>query len=205
MTIRVLGAVVVVLSLSACSGGGETRVAEPKVNVVARLAEMPAEADAFRLAKLFKNTEYVVATSPSTVTWLFRQNGNNACQFAATVTEDGPDAARVSTELKDVSAGGEAYLCKAVGIVGEESVAAVLAHRAADEPAIKARIQQFLVTDYGAVVDSVADRMDEMAPPRDDNCENGSDEQRRGCLQLKKNFEERRKNAPPLPPGTFSN
>lgn len=203
--VRKLLYVAAALSLAACSGGVDTGVPEAKVNVVARLAEMPADADVFRLAKPFKSTEYVVATSPSTVMWLFKQTGDNACEFVATVAEDGPNASHVTTELRDVSGGKNSYLCKMVKIVGEESVAATLAKRPADVPAITAQINQLLVTDYGGVVESVANEMDELAPPRDDNCENGSDEQRRGCLQLKKNFEERRKNAPPLPPGTFRN
>lgn len=202
---RAFTAFAVMAALSACSEGVDTKVPEAKVNVVARLAEIPAEADVFPLAKPFPNTEYLVATSPSSVTWMFKQNGNDACQFVATVAEDGPNASRVTTELRDVSNGKESYLCKAVRIAGEESVAATLARRPADVAAVRGQISQLLVTDYGAVVDSVANRMDEMAPPRDDNCENGSDEQRRGCLQLNKNFEERRKNAPPLPPGSFSN
>lgn len=202
---RAIAAFAVLVALSACSEGVDTKVPEAKVNVMARLAQMPADADAFPLAKPFPNTEYLVATSPSTVMWLFKQNGDDACQFVATITDDGPNASRVTTELRDVSNGKESYLCKAVGIAGEESVAATLARRPADVAAVRGQISQLLVTDYGAVVDSVSNRMDEMAPPRDDNCENGTDEQRRGCLQLKKNFEERRKNAPPLPPGTFTN
>lgn len=174
----------VVAALTACAEGVDTKVSEAKVNVVARLANMPADADVFPMAKPFPNTEYLVATSPSTAAWMFGQNGDDACQFVATVAEDGPGASRVASELRDVSNGKESCLCKAVRIAGEESVAATLAHRPADVAAARRQIGQPLVTDYGAVVDAVANRMDEMAPPRDDNCESGRDGQHRGCLQL---------------------
>lgn len=197
------GAVLGFLLLSACSGGIDTKVDEPSATVMARLTNMPADADIFHLGKQFPNTEYVVATTSSSVMWIFKQNGSDACRFVATVKELGSTASQVTTRLQDDSKGAERYICKVVKLVGEESVAATLAHRAADATAVNSQIQQFVVTDYAAVVDSVSNRMDEMAPPRDDNCTGGNVVQNESCARMKQNFEERRKNAPPLPSGAF--
>lgn len=204
MAMRHFGYCVLLLLLSACSAGIDTKVDEPRAQVLARLADLPKDADVFELGKQFPNTEYVVATTSSTVMWIFKQDGKDACRFVATVEELGPSSSQVTTRLQDDSKGAERYICKVVKIVGEESVGAALARRPADVAAVNSQIKQFVVTDYAAIVDSVSKRMDEMAPPRDDNCQNGSLEQREGCVRLKKAFEERRKNAPPLPSGSFN-
>jgi len=203
MGIRVIAAVLGLLSLLACSGGIDAKLEEPSATVMARLTNLPRDADLFDMAKQFPNTEYVVATTASTVMWIFKQNGNNACRFMATVKADGAGASRVTTSLQDDSKGEERYICNVVKVVGEESVAAALARRPADQAAVNSKIKQYVITDYAAVSDAVAKRMDEMAPPRDDNCQNGNVVQRESCARLKQNYEERRKNAPALPLGSF--
>jgi len=169
------------LVLAACSPGVDKTVAQTNDLVLVTLTGMPGDTDVFSMAKQFPNTAYQMSQTSDSVTWNFSQNGTEACRFTAKITPKDARSSRVTTSLEDVSSGGERYLCNVVKIVGEESVSAALDGRAADKAKVQDQLKRYLISDFGAMTESVSKRMDEMAPPRGEDCPGLSGERLDAC------------------------
>jgi hypothetical protein len=169
------------LVLGACSPGLNKSVAQSSDLVLVSLSQMSPQTDVMDMAKQFPNTAYQMSQTADGVTWTFMQNGAEACRFTAKVTAKDAKSSRVTTSLEDLSKGGERYLCNVVKIVGEESVAAAVDGRLADRAKVKTQLARYLVSDFGAMTESVSKRMTEMAPPSGDPCPGMMGPQRDNC------------------------
>ena len=169
------------LILCGCSPGLNKTVASPSDQVLVSLSQMSPQTDVMDMAKQFPNTQYQMSQTADGVTWTFLQNNAEACRFTAKVTPKDAKSSRVTTSLEDLSKGGEKYLCNVVKIVGEESVSAAAEGRLADREKVKTQLARYMVSDFGAMTESVSKRMTEMAPPPSDPCAGMQGTQRDNC------------------------
>jgi hypothetical protein len=174
---------VLTMSLLALAACGKT-VNEPRQAVIDRLGAMPSDANVMHLARQVPHAVFRSQLSAEGVDWIFSIGGNDICRFSAKVTEAGENASRVSTAMEELGDEQEIYLCNVARITGEESVTATLEGRPANVEAVSAQLNQYLVTNMGAVQDTVSRRMDEMAPPAGDECQSGDAEARKSCRRF---------------------
>lgn len=175
------------LALAAC-GQDAKLVNEPPLDVVNRLGSMPSNADVMYLAKQVPHASFRSQTGAEGVDWTFSIGGHDICRFSAKVVEAGAGtgASRVSTSIERLGEQKEDYLCSIARITGEESVAATLEKRPANVEAVNEQLKQYLLNNMGEVQEMVSRRMDEMAPPKGDECKSGDATAQANCRKFMK-------------------
>jgi hypothetical protein len=174
---------VVLLSL-ALAGCGELfgrTIPQPSETITNVLYRMPGSADLMKLPERFPNTRMRVALSGSNIVWTYALAGQDACRFTAHVKASGEAMTTVWTDVEDLTERGEGYLCSTVGVAGEESVAAALDGRPADNAKVEAKLAAALLGNMGSLQRSLGDQIDSMAPKSTSCREEGSAELQRAC------------------------
>jgi hypothetical protein len=206
--------------LAACSGRNSHVAAEPLNDVRRRLIAIPAQANVLPVAMQAAGTSYWQESSDNPFVWRFAMNGHPYCTFYAELKEQGPGKTQVITWTERAeeaakaaaAAGGDradySYLCDVARIAGEETVAAAVGNRPADEQIVLSQLRRNLVADPASAMRSADAAMDEAirdAPTSLDPCE--EDVASKKCedwLSLQRVREAQRRERPPLPPGTMT-
>jgi hypothetical protein len=151
MSRAVLLSIPACLMLGACGELFGDLVQQPRDATIMMVYNMPSADNLMMLPQRFPNVTVRAGTSEEGVVWTYLMDGKEACRFTAHVKEETPTSSVVWTEMDDVSAEGEGYLCETVRIAGEESVAAVLEGRPVNRQAVEAAIAAAMVNNMGSV------------------------------------------------------
>lgn len=166
----------VALALAAC--GQSQSVDKPMAEVYSTLTSMPAEADAMPLATTFSGTAYYVEPAgDNKVVWHFTRGGGDYGRYVAELAPDGPGKTKVTTHFENGNIDSNlGFLRDIAKLASEASVRAALEGHAVDRSGVQSQISQMIASNPVAsqvqVIETVSDRMDQMAPP--DPCKYGS-------------------------------
>jgi hypothetical protein len=166
----------VALALAAC--GQKQSVDKPMAEVYSTLTSLPADADAMALATTFSDTAYFVEPAgDSKVVWHFQRNGADYGRYVAELSADGPAKTTVTTHFENGSIDSNlGFLRDVAKIASAASVTAALEGHAVDRSGVQSQISQLIASNPVAaqvqVIETVSDRMDQMAPP--DTCKYGT-------------------------------
>ena len=127
----------------------------------ANLMDMPLGLSGIRMA---------VARSSDGVVWTYSRHGKPTCTFTAHVSEESAETSLVWSEVDEISAGGEDYLCAAVGVIGTESVAATLEGRAADTIGAQREIAALAPAHLASVFKGISDEVTRNANANTSDC-----------------------------------
>lgn len=160
------------LLLAAC-GKSETRIEQPSIDVYAMLSSLPPDANALPLAMSYPGSSFYLDPQPDKLVWHFTHRGIEYGRMIAEVTPDGANAADVSyyfEEVRDNPAVEQFHFLRDVArIAAEASVKAALEKRPVDQAAVQAGIDKVYadnpVANQMKMIDTIATRMEEMAPP----------------------------------------
>lgn len=174
------------LVLSLLPAGGCARlfadvVHQPKSVIVNQLHYMPNAANLMALPQRFPSSTLQVTATADEVNWTYSLGGKEVCRFTAHVADEGQDRSTVWTTSEDISSDGQGFLCGAVNVAGKESVAATIEGRAADRQKVETELAAVVVTNYASMQKSIAKEMTDMAPPKTQCREYGSQEMQDAC------------------------
>ncbi len=160
------------LLLAAC-GKSETRIEQPSIDVYAMLSSLPQDANALPLATSYPGSSFYLDPQPDKLVWHFTHQGIEYGRMIAEVTPDGAAATDVSYYFEDVHDNPAVerfhFLRDVARIAAEASVEAALQRRPVDLAAVQAGIDKVYannpVANQMKMIDTISERMDEMAPP----------------------------------------
>lgn len=213
--VRTTAVIAAALLVAACSGR-QTQVAEqPLTRVHGQLIAMPAQANAMDTAMQAAGTAYWIESGGNPIVWRFAMNGKAYCRFHAELTEKGPTSTVVATWAEQVDEASRAavedgrkrpdyrYLCDVARIAGEESVAAAVQNRAADKPAIVAKLRGKVASDPASAMRAADAAMDAATPKWEDPCAKDVASKRCQDWRSLQRVREQQRNQAPPPTGTF--
>jgi hypothetical protein len=169
--------------LSGCNWLFGQTVKQPSASVVSLLYSMPKSADVMEVPVRFPGMRMRTERDGDAISWVYALNGKDICRFSVTVEAIGDDASTIWTKTKDISDGGQSYLCATVEVAGEESVAAALAGRPADIVKVETKLAAALVGNMGSIHKTIGDQMVNMAPKSTSCREAGSQKDEQDCRQ----------------------
>lgn len=172
---------VAAVSLTGCGELFGDLVKQPPAAVIGMIYNMPPDKNLMRLPEHFPGARMYVTTTPKGVVWTYRLNGVDACRFTARVKEETPQSAVVWTESEDISDDDETFLCNAVKIAGEESVAATLEGRPVDRSKLEAEMASATINNFGSIQRTIGDEMVKNAPQSKECWQETDPERRDGC------------------------
>lgn len=152
------------LTVSGCGELFGDVVELPRAAAANMIANMPASANLMALPERFPNARMRSEITEVGVVWTYSLRNKDACRFTAHVKEESVVSSVVWTEIDDISSDGQGYLCTTVRIAGEESVAATIEGRPADQVAVEREMAAAVVGNMASVHKSVGDQMKAMGP-----------------------------------------
>jgi len=164
------------LALAAC--GQSQSVDKPIGEVHATLSSLPADADAMSIAtSAFPGTSYWAEPSgDNKIVWHFKRDAGEYGRYVAELSADGPNKTTVRTWFENGDDSSLPFLRDIARSAGDASIKAALAGQPVDRSGIEAEIRRRIASNpvaaQVAVIETVSDRMDKMAPP--DKCKTGT-------------------------------
>lgn len=164
------------LALAAC--GQSQSVDKPIGEVYATLSSLPADADAMSIATAaFPGTSFwAEPAAGNKIVWHFKRDAGEYGRYVAELSEDGPNRTTVRTWFEDGDDSALPFLRDIARSAGDASIKAALTGQPVDQSAIQAQVRQVIASNpvaaQVAVIETVSDRMDKMAPP--DKCKTGT-------------------------------
>jgi hypothetical protein len=156
--------------LSGCGELFGTVVDYPHDAAVSALYAMPNSANLMHLPEHFPGTAVRSELSKAGVVWTYTAYGKDECRFTAHVKRETDASSVVWTELDQLGNGDRAYLCEAVRIFGEESVAAALENRPADPIMAERQVAAAVAGNMYSVQRMIGDEMTREAKPDYNGC-----------------------------------
>jgi hypothetical protein len=172
---------VAAVSLAGCGELFGDLVQQPPAAVTNMLYNIPPDKNLMRMPEYFPGAHMMVKTTKEGVVWTYVRGGVNVCQFTARVKEETATSAVVWTESEDISDDGETFLCNAVRIAGEESVAATLEGRPVDRSRLDAELAAAAVKNFGSIQKTLAEEIVKNAPQSKECWQETDPKRRDGC------------------------
>lgn len=177
-------AVAITLSLAALAGCGRLFadvVQQPQSVVLNQIQYMPNAANLMEMPQRFPNAKMRIERGDEAIHWIYSIGGQDVCRFTAHVAEEGENSSTVWTSSKDISSGGEGYLCGSVNAAGKESVAATIEGRPADRMKVEKELAAVMVGNMASVHKTLGKQIQDMAPEKKECREYGSEKMQEAC------------------------
>ena len=164
------------LALAAC--GQSQSVDKPMGEVYATLSSLPADADAMSIATAaFPGTSYwVEPMGDHKIVWHFKRDAGEYGRYVAELSADGPNKTTVRTWFENGDDSALPFLRDIARSAGDASIKAALTGQPVEQSAIQNQVRQVIASNpvaaQVAVIETVSDRMQKMAPP--DKCKTGT-------------------------------
>lgn len=160
----------IISMLSSCGELFGTVVSHPADAVSSMLYNMPNQANMMGFLDQLPGTSNRIRLSREGVVWTYAVYGKDECNFTAHVKRETDTSSVVWSDVEELGNGDRAYLCDAVQIVGEESIAATLEGRAADEVGMQRRLAAAVANNVGSVEKSIFEEVNRSINAKPDNC-----------------------------------
>ena len=167
---RVWGIGALCLILGGCGELFGTVVDYPKDAVTSMIYNMPNSANMMGFVEQFPGTTKRIRLSPAGVIWTYAVYGKDECHFTAHIKRESDTSSVVWSDVEELGNGDRAYLCDAVRIIGEESIAATLEGRPADEIGTQKKLAVAVAGNIGSVEKSIFEEVNRTINAKPDDC-----------------------------------
>lgn len=158
------------LILGGCGELFGTVVDQPRDAVAGMIYNMPVSANVMGLAELVPGTKSRVGQTDAGIVWTFSVYGKDECRFTVHVKSESDSSSIVWSDIDELGNGDRAFLCDAVRITGEESVAATLEGRAADEAKVQHQLAAAVPANMASIQKTIGEEIVRQVNARPDDC-----------------------------------
>ena len=156
--------------LGACGELFGSVVEMPRNQAAMLIYNLPRQADVMGLVEYSPGISLRSMLTNEGVVWIASKNGEDACRFTAHVKADTEAASVIWTDIKTIGQSDQQFLCDTLHIAGEESVAAAIEGRPANETAVQAKLANAMVSNIGSVERSIFDDISKTFQSKEDDC-----------------------------------